>query len=174
MLFNASVTARLRRFPCRSILRQLQVSQPQNATYHIIARIFRKITSPKQSSKNEGGHVGAGSPSCWSGHDRQYWLDDLLPACTLFPVVPDRCGARGEAETKLITQEEREHVGNDRKRSRDTASCSGRVRPRISHRPGPLCRGGSLQEDHPGDPSMAARFLRNQCLSDRKSTHLNS
>src|SRR3546814_1479038 len=40
--------------PCRSILRQLQVSQPQNATYHIIARIFRKITSPKQSSKNEG------------------------------------------------------------------------------------------------------------------------
>src|SRR3546814_8621790 len=54
MLFNASVTARLRRFPCRSILRQLQVSQPQNATYHIIARIFRKITSPKQSSNNEG------------------------------------------------------------------------------------------------------------------------
>src|SRR3546814_15065044 len=40
--------------PCRSILRQLQVSQPQNATYHIIARLFRKITSPKQSSKNEG------------------------------------------------------------------------------------------------------------------------
>src|SRR3546814_19577214 len=101
MLFNASVTARLRRFPCRSILRQLQVSQPQNATYHILARLFRKITSPKQSSKNEGGHVGEGSPSCWSGHDRQYWLDDLLPACTLFPVVPDRCGARGEAETQL-------------------------------------------------------------------------
>src|SRR3546814_2206425 len=123
MLFNASVTARLRRFPCRSILRQLQVSQPQNATYHIIARIFRKITSPKQSSKNEGGHVGAGSPSCWSGHDRQYWLDDLLPSCTLFSVFPVRCGARGEAEPKLITQEVTEHVGNDRQRRPKPAPC---------------------------------------------------
>src|SRR3546814_20836553 len=78
-------------------------------------------------------------------------LDTLLPACTLFPVVPDRCAARGAAETKLITQEEREHVGNDRKRSRDPASCSARVRPHISHRPGPLCRGGSLQDNHPRD-----------------------
>src|SRR3546814_9732140 len=86
--------------------------------------------------------------------DLQYWLDDLLPACTLFPVVPDRCGARGEAETKLITQEEREHVGNDRKRSRDPASCSGRVRPRISHRP--------WRQRDPEQPG------------DRKSTRLNS
>src|SRR3546814_3741234 len=78
MLFNASVTARLRRFPCRSILRQLQVSQPKNATYHIIARIFRKITSPKQSSKNEGGHVGAGSPSCWRSEEHTSELQSLM------------------------------------------------------------------------------------------------
>src|SRR3546814_19163633 len=141
MLFHASVTARLRRFPCPSILRQLQVSQPQNTTYHIIARIFRKITSPKQSSKNEGGHVGAGSPSCWSGHDRQCWLDELLPACTLFPEVPDRVGDRGGAETKLTTQEEREHVGNDQKRNRDADKCSGRGRQRISLLTGQRCRG---------------------------------
>src|SRR3546814_13178409 len=97
----------------------------------------------------------------------------VLSAWTLCPGVQERCGARGEAESKLSTQEEREHVGNDRNRSRDPASCCGRVRPRISHRPGPLCRGGSLQDDPPGDPSMAARFLRNQCLS-RKHPRLGA
>src|SRR3546814_17723290 len=70
-----------------------------------------------------------------------YWLDDLLPADTLSPLVPDRCGARGEAETKMINQEESEHVGNDPKRSSDPAPYSGRVRPRISHSPRKIGRG---------------------------------
>src|SRR3546814_14862844 len=87
-----------------------------------------------------------------------YWLDDLLPADTLSPLVPVRWGARGEADTNMNNQEASENVGLERKRILDPGPYCGSDLLRISHSPRPSSPRRSLKEHQPAHNQNATHF----------------